>query len=366
MIEILRDDYLKSKTQIIVINNDREIIETDNMLFNFELNSKIESIHPFFSILEGMLLQPDTETIFNGVHIEYQGKKKIVEIIINSGNSEMNPFLIFIDFTYYYANFQSLAQEKNESVLSFHLEELKTQQLKAENAFKDKFLANISHDLKTPIWGTNFYVSMLESTELTDNQLGMITTIKETNNHVMRLVDDLLEISKAESGQINIINELFNIVTCIDQVQKIIVPKIEAKDLEFKLKTDVNIASDLIGDKNRIIQILINLLDNSIKFTEKGSITLEANQKSLNDNEVVLIFKVIDTGSGINTNNKEEVFKSFKKLHNSSTEGLGLGLSIVANLIKMMHGTIDYTTQINKGTTFTIELPLKKAQSILS
>jgi two-component system, sensor histidine kinase len=360
MIEKLRDDYLKSKTQIIVINRDREIIESDNILFNFELNTKIETVHPFFSIIEGMLLQPDTETIFNGVHIEYEGSKKIIEIIINSGNETINPFLIFIDFTYYYTNFQSLAQEKNESVLSFHLEELKTQQLKAENIFKNKFLANISHDLKTPIWGTNFYMTLLEETELTKNQIDMIKTVKEINNHVMRLVDDLLEISEVESGQLNIVNDHFNIVTSIDQVQKIIVPKIEEKKLEFKLKIDVNITTDLIGDKNRIIQILINLLDNSIKFTQTGCITLEVNEKEINQDEVVLIFKVTDTGSGIKTTNKEDVFTSFKKLHNTNIEGLGLGLSIVDNLVKMMKGTIDYTTKINEGTTFKIELPFSK------
>lgn len=360
MIEKLRNDYLMSRTQIIVINNEREIIETDNKLFNFVLKTKIEDVHPFFSILEGMLIQPDTETIFNGVHIEFEGEKKILEIIINSGNASINPFLIFIDFTYYYSNFQSLAQEKNESVLSFHLEELKTEQLKAENDFKDKFLANISHDLKTPIWGTNFHLSLLEDTNLTTAQKEIIGTIKETNNHVMRLVDDLLELSKAEAGQIQLINNRFNIVSFINQVQKIIVPKIEEKKLNFNLKMDVNITTDIIGDKNRITQILINLLDNSIKFTDKGSIALEVNENVISENKVILTFKIIDTGSGFKTEDKEDVFRSFKKFHEKSTEGLGLGLSIVANLIKLMKGTIDYTTEVNKGTTFIIELPFSK------
>ncbi len=361
MIELLRDDYLKSKSQIIVINKNLEIIETDNKLFNIELNTKIENVHPFFSIIKEILAQPDTETNFNGVHIEYQGQKKILEILINSGNSTTNPYIIFIDFTYYYTNFQSLAQEKNESVLSFHLEELKTQQLKAENAFKDKFLANVSHDLKTPIWGTSFYISLLENTELTESQISIIQTIKETNSHVMRLVEDLIEISKVESGQINIINDNFNIVKSLDQISKIIVPKTEAKNLEFKLIVNENITANLIGDNNRIIQILINLLDNSIKFTDAGTITLEVNETEINQNEVLLTFKVTDTGSGIKAANKEDVFLSFKKLHDSNTDGLGLGLSIVSNIIKVMKGTIDYTTKINEGTTFKIELPFKKS-----
>lgn len=359
MIEKLRDDYLKSKSQITVLNSEREIIESDNSIFDFDINTKIENIHPFFSIIEGMLLQPDTETIFNGVHIEYKNTKKIIEVIVNSGNATSNPFLIFIDFTYYYSNFQSLAQEKNESVLSFHLEEIKTRQLEAENAFKNTFLANISHDLKTPIWGTGFYLSMLENTSLTSNQIGIIDTIKQNNDHVMRLIEDLLEISKIESLQVKIINEKFNFAATINQVQKIILPKIEAKNLQFKLIQNLDPKNYYLGDKNRIIQILINLFDNSIKFTQSGSITLEINEKVINDSESVINIKIIDTGCGINTQHKEAVFQSFKKLQDTTSDGLGLGLSIVANLVKLMNGTIDYTTEVNTGTTFIIELPLK-------
>ena len=359
-IEQLRDDYLRSKTQIIVLDKQGKIVESDNILFELELQSNIQDFHPFFYIVDSMLLQDNVETIFNGIHIEYKTKKKTIEIIFNSGSIDKNPFLIFIDFTYYYNHFQSIAQEKNESVINFHQTELKNRELQAEKVFKDKFLANVSHDLKTPIWGTNFFVSMLERTELTEVQKEYVTTIKETNNHIYRLVEDLLDISKIESGQMSITTKPFSILELVNHLDKICKPKATEKKLNFSIEINQNITEKLIGDKSRITQILINLIDNAIKFTKTGSIKLKIVQENLNSEIATLSFEVSDTGSGFEVKEKFEVYQSFKKLHTSKKiDGLGLGLSIVSSLVQLMNGTINYETQLNKGTTFIVKLSLE-------
>jgi signal transduction histidine kinase len=362
MINELRDKYLTSKTQIVILDKSSKIIASENILFNLEIGTQIEDFHPFFYVLSDILITDDIETVFSGVHIEYNGEQKVIDIVVNSGNTKENPILIFIDFTYYYKNFQSVAQEKNESVLNFHLEELKNQQLESEKKFKDKFLANVSHDLKTPIWGTNFFLGMLEKTQLTPEQLDFVQTIKDTNNHIFHLVEDLLDLSRIEAGQMNIVKEPFNIYESIEQLHSILHPKAKNKNLEFKLKIEENLPKTLIGDKIRINQILINLIDNSIKFTDKGFVGLTITQEQITKENVNLVFKVEDTGSGFETNDKSEVYQSFKKMHDSKKiEGLGLGLSIVAKLVELKNGKIDYQSEKGKGTIFTIEIPFTLA-----
>jgi signal transduction histidine kinase len=332
MINELRDKYLTSKTQIIILDKSTKVIESEKLLFDIPLGSQIEDFHPFFYVLKDIFETDNIETVFNGVHIEFKEKQKVVDLIVNSGNNNQNPFLILVDFTYYYNNFQSVAQEKNESILSFYLEEIKNKQLQSEKEFKDKFLANVSHDLKTPIWGTNFFLGMLEKTELTAEQIEFVSTIKETNNHIYQLVEDLLDLSKIESGQMNILKESFDFKESLNHLQSIIGPKVESKNLKFVFEIDGTIPKNLIGDKVRLNQILINLLDNSIKFTTSGTISLIIREVNRSNQNISLLFQVKDTGSGISTSKKKDVFLSFKKLHSSEEiEGLGLGLSIVSS-----------------------------------
>jgi signal transduction histidine kinase len=143
----------------------------------------------------------------------------------------------------------------------------------------------------------------------------------------------------------------------------VIKPKVEEKNLEFKVAIQDNITDKLIGDKIRLNQILINLLDNSIKFTKKGTITFEINVKDSDSDFLTLQFLVKDTGIGMVVAQKSDVFQSFKKLHNSKKiEGLGLGLSIVSTLVELMDGQIDYQTKEGEGTTFELVIPFEIAQ----
>ncbi|WP_298136957.1 HAMP domain-containing sensor histidine kinase [Flavobacterium sp.] len=363
MFEKIRNKYLYNKTQVVVLNKQGTVIKSDDLLFNVPKKTSISNFHPFFETIISLIDLEYNEFTFSCIHIDVNNIKKTVDVIFNSGSSNENPFLILIDFTEHYNNFQSIAQEKNESVLSFHLSELKNQQLESEKNFKNKFLANVSHDLKTPIWGLKFFLNFLEKTNLTDDQLDYVKTLKDTTTHIHHLVQDLLDLSKIESGQMNIVKEKFSLSEGLTNLLSIIKPKVEEKNIEFNVNIQDKITDQLIGDKIRLNQILINLLDNSIKFTKKGTITFEISVESFGETFIALKFIVKDTGTGFSSSQKSDVFQSFKKLHNSrKIEGLGLGLSIVSNLVELMNGKIDYQTEIRKGTTFEVILPFEIAK----
>lgn len=367
MFEEIRNKYLYNKTQIVELNKQGTVIASDNLIYPITLQTSIKDFHPFFETILSLIELENQDFTFSCIHLDVNSKKRTVDVIFNSGSNEANPFFIFFDFTEHYDNFQSISQEKNESILSFHLAEIKNQQLESEKNFKNKFLANVSHDLKTPISASLWFVGMLEKSEISSSQREMVELLKETTNHIKELVDDILDLSKIEMGQIKIQKAPFDFIEMLHHVEKIIAPKARAKKLDFQIEKDKNLPKFIIGDKTRIVQIIINLLDNSIKFTKKGSVVLSVIVKEIENNTARVLIKVADTGTGIKANEKEEVFQSFKKLHDSKKiDGSGLGLSIVSNLLDLMNGTIDYQTQINVGTTFQIEIPLeiKKTEEV--
>ncbi|WP_395044101.1 sensor histidine kinase [Flavobacterium sp.] len=360
MFEEIRNKYLYNKTQIIVLNKQGLVIDSDDIIYQITPQTSIADFHPFFETILSLIDLNEKEYTFSCIHLDINSKKTSLDIIFNSGSNDLNPFLIFIDFTKHYNNFQSIAQEKNESVLSFHLSDLKNQQLESEKNFKNKFLANVTHDIRTPISASLWFLGMLEKSEINAHQKELIDLLKETNIHIKELVDDILDLSKIEKGLIEIEQKPFDLKSTLDQIEKLISHKAVTKGIDFKLEIDENLPRNIIGDKKRFIQIIINLLDNSVKFTKEGTVLLSVTRDKVIKNNSILMIKVSDTGTGIKSNFKEEVFQSFKKLHNSKKiEGLGLGLSIVSNLVQLMNGKIDYTSIVNVGTTFVIELPLQ-------
>lgn len=359
MIEEIRDKYLYKKTQIIELDSKGIVIGTDNSIYPVDLGVSLADFHPFFETIITLIDCKNLDYTFSCIHLDVLSEQKTIDVIFNSGSEKNNPIVILFDFTEHYDNFQNIAQEKNESILSFHLAELKNQQLESEKSFKNKFLANVSHDLRTPISACLWFVGMLEKSKISTSQREMIDLLKNTTNHIKELVDDILDLSKIEMGEIKIHNNSFNFIDMLHHIEKIILPKAKLKNLDFLIIKDNNLPKFVVGDKTRIVQIIINLLDNAVKFTKKGKIILSINLKDTNNDLAIFLIKVSDTGTGIKTNEKDEVFQSFKRLHDSKKiDGSGLGLSIVSNLLELMGGTIDYETEINVGTTFYVELPL--------
>jgi len=231
------------------------------------------------------------------------------------------------------------------------LENEKEKAIQADK-LKSMFLANMSHEIRTPLNAILGFSSLLQDTESREERTEYMNIIKTNSDSLLQLINDILDLSKIESGIIEFQPEKFNITTVFNEMnlyfrQRIINP-------EVKLICSCPYQQcDIFMDKSRLVQILSNLVTNAIKYTNKGHIEM-GYKPTL---EGILIY-VEDTGNGIAPENIEKIFNRFEKLE-SFVQGIGLGLSICKSLIEKLNGHIEVTSQLNKGTTFTIYIPCK-------
>ncbi len=360
MINNIRNKFLINNTQTIILDENGVVMDTDNLLFPIAVDSKIQDFHPFFEVgFDDILKKPNNIQTFYCVHIETEKKVGAYDIYFNSGHDKNPAFLLFMDFTERYSFFQTIAQEKNVTVLSFREEALKNEILKIEKAFKDKFLANVSHDLRTPIASMLGFLEIFQQTPLSKQQQDLLKTVNSTGIHLNGLVEDLIDISKIESGHFSFKNKSFDFYDFVNQIEKTYNIKTAVKNINFTIDLDPKIAKFLISDRIRFFQMLGNIIDNAIKFTEKGSISIVFKEYFRRADNLGLQIIVTDTGIGFSNKNKLKAFESFTKLHKSDYGGMGLGLSIVHEIVTKMDGTIKIKSVAKQGTTVEINLPMK-------
>lgn len=243
-----------------------------------------------------------------------------------------------------------------------HLENELRQTLKAlskSNKAKDLFLANMSHELRTPLNGILGSVQLIHDDESlsnkTKNKLELIT---RSANYLTVILNDVLDISRRETQGIALMSAPFDIRELIDDIHSHFSPVAEAKNLLLKINKTIE-SNHYIGDQNRLMQVLFNLVDNAIKFTDKGQVELIVEQNpSINSINI----SVIDTGIGISAEDRERLFEAFEKGDMSTTRehaGIGIGLSIVKLIVDEMGGEIKVTSHLGQGTSILLQLPLE-------
>ena len=234
----------------------------------------------------------------------------------------------------------------------------------AENANKAKseFLANMSHEIRTPLNGITGMIDLTLSTSINNEQKGYLKTAQKCTKNLLTIINDVLDFSKIEVGKLIIENINFDIIELIGEIIKLHSPSAAEKGLELNLKYSSTIEKYLIGDPNRLRQILNNLISNAIKFTENGEICLQLSKIFHGEDIIEIQFAVIDTGIGIPEDKKEKLFKSFSQVDSSFSRkygGTGLGLVISEQLVDMMDGIIGFESTYGKGSTFYFEINFK-------
>ncbi len=239
--------------------------------------------------------------------------------------------------------------------------ELEIQKIKAEEATRVKamFLANMSHEIRTPLNGIIGISKILEETGLKQNQKELTEIITSSGENLLSIINDILDFSKIESGQIQLENIDFSISNVIDTIVKLLKFNADKKNIKLEVDIDKAVPDTLIGDPYRLNQIITNLVNNAIKFTEKGSVRIFVEMENSESGKADLFFKVVDTGIGITKSGSKKLFKEFSQTESSTTRkygGTGLGLAICRNLVSLMGGTIGVNSQPGNGSEFWFRL----------
>lgn len=241
--------------------------------------------------------------------------------------------------------------------------ELEVLLARAEAADKAKsdFLANMSHEIRTPMNGVLGMAELLSKSELDSRQKTFVDIMVKSGNALLTIINDILDFSKIDAGQLKLRKSPFDPVEAIEDVATLLSSAAAEKDIELVVSGDQSVEHTFMGDPGRFRQIVTNLLGNAIKFTEKGHVHVEVSTSGTQDGQAVLSLRIEDTGIGIPPEMQAKIFEKFSQVDTSSTrrhEGTGLGLAITAGLVKLFGGKLDVRSQVGKGSTFTVELPL--------
>ena len=264
-------------------------------------------------------------------------------------------------------------QRKKLDDLLIEMEETNQKLISAKNdaeeasRTKSRFLANMTHEIRTPLNGVVGISRVLQKTDLNNEQKEMLSLITTSGENLLQIIGDILDFSKHELGKIVLENIDFDINSLLKKVFQLMKFKADENGIEFTYHLPIEMPAVLKGDPLRISQILMNLVNNAIKFTPKGHVKLSVEIVDKTSDSIQLLFRVQDTGIGISEEGKLLLFKEFSQSESSISRkygGTGLGLVISKNMVDLMHGEIGVTSELNKGTEFWFKVSLKESKII--
>ena len=254
---------------------------------------------------------------------------------------------------------QLLEHERDEVTRGQAVLEVQAKQLEAASRYKSEFLANMSHELRTPLNSSLILAKLLADNpagNLTDEQVRYAETIRTAGNDLLVLINDILDLSKIEAGHLEIRPESFPLARLVESLNRTFRPMAQDKRLQFQIEISEDCPTTMQTDRQRLEQVLKNLLSNACKFTEAGEVTLRIAYPQVGRLE----FAVSDTGIGISPTDQKVVFDAFRQADSQTSRkygGTGLGLSISRELARLLGGTIELQSQPGAGSTFTLSIP---------
>lgn len=363
LIEHLLDS---ARPAYVAIDKNYKLISANGDLSYYGLDGLVvgEECLDQLAFLIGNSLSEQTEIPFYETN-----NGKVAQLLISP--SQDSVFVFFIDAQIAHEEQQKIQQETNELLLTYEQQErlvnelvetkdkliFKHQELMSANEVKAKFIANMSHEVRTPLTSVLGYTELLKN-HLQDNSdvQKMLDAVDRNSKYLLTLVESLLDQMRMELSNIEIKLTAVNLQELLQDITTIFRPIAKRKNLAFVCEDFADSSHEVLLDELRVRQVLVNLINNAIKFTGEGNVELETAW----DNDKI-VFKIKDTGSGMSESLRKDMFKAFKRGEGARKEqGVGLGLSIVKQLVDLMDGEIDCESSIGIGSTFTITLPAKK------
>jgi signal transduction histidine kinase/CheY-like chemotaxis protein len=241
-------------------------------------------------------------------------------------------------------------------------EDAKVDELTKANRAKDSFLANMSHEIRTPINAVLGMDEMILRESKEESIINYASSIKNAGQALLSLINDILDLSKIQAGRIELIDSRYELASIINDTYNLLHQRAEKKELDLVIENDPTIPSELSGDETRIRQVLTNIMTNAIKYTEEGMVRVVFGWQPVDEDNMILVMSVEDTGMGIKEGDIPKLFDSFARFDmnkNKSVEGTGLGLTITKSLVDLMKGTIDVRSTYGRGSVFTVRIPQK-------
>jgi CheY-like chemotaxis protein len=318
--------------------------------------------HKFDLILLDIIL-PDIDGFEVCIHLKSNPQTQDIPIIFLTAKKEKDSLIRGFQLGAVDYIPKPFSKEELLARVNLHLTLRKTQEelirskemAEAADQAKSTFLANMSHEIRTPMNGIIGMVDILKRTPLTQEQLEFLEIIEISGENLLAIINDILDFSKIEAGFINFESIRFYLNYEVGEVIKMLKYKADQKNLKLSYTIAPNVPEMIIGDPLRLKQVLINLCNNSIKFTSQGFVKIRIEVASSSENKIRLKFEVEDSGIGISTANQLKLFKSFTQADSSTTRkfgGTGLGLVISKNLVELMNGNIGVISEEGKGATF--------------
>lgn len=237
-------------------------------------------------------------------------------------------------------------------------------QLKEASRIKEQFVANMSHEIRTPMNAILGFAGLLQKTALDKSQHEYVKSIRSSAENLLTIINDILDLSRIESGMMHIENLPFNIRELLHSLSTMLNVKAKGRNLYLLTDVDDSIPETLTGDAVRLTQILMNLISNALKFTHEGGVKVKLECARIKDKTIFVRFIISDTGIGIDPHKQKSVFDRFQQAQTETTRrygGTGLGLSIVKQLVEIQNGTIALESEPRSGSVFTVELPYQIA-----